>query len=253
LALVAAVALLVIAFVAAGSATPAVATVDGQNITLPTFQDWLKAAAVSAHSSDSEVPAFVPDAPSYSRCVAFEQKALSKGSSKAPSVTTLRTDCGELRATLAEEVMQFLLGGEWFLDQGAREHLSVSAAQVQRAMHSSFPKATGLTEFLNDNGLSRSDLEYEARAALMAQQLSARHSGPTPTISASEISSYYNSNRSEMGNDTLEQATPAIRAALIEAAQAPTFDAWMSTVQKYFQPRTVCAAGYRIAYYCRAH
>jgi len=248
--LLAAAVLLVVAFLAAGS-TSAVATVDGHAVTLSTYRDWLKTAAVSAHASDSAVPAFVPDAPSYSRCIAFERTAATKGGSKAPSVATLRSDCRELRVTLAEEVMQFLLSGQWYLDQGAREHVTVSAAEVQQALHSSFPKTTGLTQFLNSNGLSRSDLEFEARAALVAQKLSARHSGPTPTISSTQIASYYNANRSQIGNETLAQATPAIRQLLIAQAQAPTFDAWLSKVQSYFRPRTTCAQGYRIAYYCR--
>ncbi len=250
-ALAAAVVLLVIAFLVAGGSAPAVATVDGHPISLGSYRDWLAAAAVSAHSGDSAVPAFVPDAPGYARCISFERAASSKRGSTVPSEATLRSDCGVIRTTLAEEVMQFLLDNQWFLDQGAREGVTVSAAQVQKALHTSFPKTTGLTQFLNSNGLSRSDLEYEARAALVAQKLTARHSGPTPTITAAQITSYYNQNRSQIGNETLAQATPAIRQTLIAQAQAPTLDAWMSKLQKYFQPRTECAAGYRIAYYCR--
>lgn len=247
--LLAAAGLLVVAFAGAGS-TPAVATVDGHAITLATYSDWLNAAAVSAHASDSGVPAFVPDAPGYSRCIGFERNASAKSGSKVPSVATLRADCSELRVTLAEGVMQFLLSGQWFLDQGAREHVTVTAAQVQRILHGSFPKTTGLTQFLDASGLSRSDLEFEARATLVAETLTDRHSGPTPTITSSQIASYYNANRSQIGNETLTQATPAIRQVLISTAQAPTVDAWLSDVQSYYKPRTTCARGYRIGYYC---
>jgi hypothetical protein len=218
---------------------------------MTSYRDWLRAAAVSAHAGDSAVPAFVPDAPGYSRCISFERSAASKSGSKVPSESTLRSDCSVIRATLAEEVMQFLLDSQWFLDQGTREGVTVSATQVQKALHSSFPKTTGLTQFLNSNGLSRSDLEFEARAALVAQKLTTRHSGPTPTITSAQIASYYNKNRSQIGNETLAQATPAIRQTLISQAQAPTLNAWMGKLQKYFQPRTECAAGYRIAHYCR--
>jgi hypothetical protein len=249
-ALAAAAAALVAAVLAAGS-TQAVATVDGDAITLASYQDWLQAAAVSTNSSNSEFPPFVPDAPSYPRCVSFERAAATKSGGAAPSAAALRSACGQIRVTLAEEAMQFLLSGQWFLDQAAREHVTVSAQEVQRALHSSFPKTTGLTQFLNSNGLSRGDLEFEARTALLAGKLSARHSGPTPTISAAQIASYYQANRSQIGNQTLAQATPAIRQALIASAQAPTFNAWLATVQRYYQPRTICARGYRIAFYCR--
>ncbi|HWE32549.1 MAG TPA: hypothetical protein VG410_03640 [Solirubrobacteraceae bacterium] len=250
-ALAAAVVLLAIALLTTDGSSPAVATVDGQPISLSSYRDWLRAAAVSAHAGDSAVPAFVPDAPSYSRCIVFERAAAGKGGSTVPSESTLRSYCNQIRVTEAEEVMQFLLDGQWFVDQGAREGLGVSAAQVQKALHTSFPKTTGLSQFLNSNGLNRSDLEFEARAALLAEKLTARHSGPTPTISSAQIDSYYNKNRSQIGNETLAQATPAIRQTLISTAQAPAFDAWMSKLQKYFQPLTDCAAGYRIAYYCR--
>jgi hypothetical protein len=249
-ALAASIALLVIAVLAAGS-TQAVATVDGHAITLATYQDWLKAAAVSTNASNSAIPPFVPDAPGYPRCMSFERAVAAKSGVKTPpSVATLRTACSQIRVTLAEEVMQFMLSGQWFLDQAARENVTVSPQEVQRALHSSFPKTTGLTQFLSSNGLSRSDLEFEARAALLAGKLTDRHSGPTPTITSAQIASYYDANRSQIGNETLAQATPAIRQALISSAQAPTFNAWLSTVQRYYQPRTICARGYRIAFYC---
>jgi hypothetical protein len=197
------------------------------------------------------VPGFVPDAPGYTRCIAFERQAASKSGTKATSAGTLRAACRQIRLALAEEVMQFLLSGQWFLDEAAREHITVTSAQVQHALHTSFPHTTGLTQFLNSNGLSRGDLEFEARAALVASRLSARHAGPAPTITAAQIASYYNANRAQIGNKTLAQATPLIRQALIAQAQAPQFAAWLSTLQRHFQPRTICARGYRIAYYCR--
>ncbi len=226
------------------------ATVDGQGISLASYHDWLKAAAVSAHSGDKYLPAFVPDAPKYPRCIAYERTALGK-TGKSQSVATLRSFCSDLRVTLAEDVMEFLLSARWFLDEGSREGVSVSAAQVQKAMHSSIPKTAGLKEFLSTNGLTSDDLQYEARTALIAEKLSERHTGPTPTITSTEISDYYTKYHSEMDGESLAKATPAIREILVETAQAPTYDAWTSKIQKHFQPLTVCAPGYRIGYYCK--
>ena len=251
LVLAAAVVLLAAAFVFGHSSSAAVATVDGRQISLADYQEWLQSAAASVHASDRDIPSFVPDAPGYARCVAYERKALTKKGSKAPTTSTLHTDCSAIRVVLAQEVMGFLLGAQWYLNEGQREGISVSAAQVQKALHTSFPKTTGLNTFLNSSKLSRSDLEFEVRAELVAQKLSARHSGPTPKITSAQIASYYDKNKSEMGKDTLAQATSAIRETLIQAAEAPTIDAWSTKVQKYLQPRTTCAPGYRIAYYCR--
>ena len=244
------VAALVVALVTSGSSSAqTVATVDGTQITVQTFDHWLKSSAIAAHSSSSTIPPFPPDGPSYSRCVAFVGAAQAKAG-KHPSSATLKTDCQQLRTALAEEVMQLLISSNWILHQGARENVVVTPAQVQSAVHSSLPK-TGLVQYLKGNGLSRADLTFEARVSLIAQRLSQRHAGPTPTITAAQIQQFYNANRTAIGNATLAQATPAIRQELIAVAQSPAVTKYLSGVQKTFQPLTRCARGYRVAYYCK--
>ena len=245
-----AVALLVVAFVAGGSSTAAVAKVDGKPITLDTYRHWLVASAVSAHASNASLPAFVPDAPSYTRCIAFERQAATKGGKKAPSDATLLNACKTLRVDLAESVIGLLVGGQWVLDQAAREHVTVSAAQVQSSLHRSFSNTSGLTQYLQTSKLSRSELEYQVRIGLTLQQLDRLHSGPTPNITAAQISSYYNANRSQI-KETLAQATPAIRSLLISQAQAPRLNPYLANMQTYWLKRTTCAEGYRLASYCR--
>jgi hypothetical protein len=251
-ALLIAVVLLVVALVVgSSSSSPTVAKVNGKAITVDTFNRWLLASAVSAHQSDSSVPAVPPVAPDYTSCITFERAAAAKAKAKTQTSTkTLKGDCREYRVSLAESVMQFLIGGEWFLAQGVREHVNITAKQVATAMKSSFPKTSGLLHFLNSSGLSRTDLEFEARSYLVAQRLDAAHSGKTPTITEAEITSYYNSNKSDMDGETLAKATPTIRELLVSEAQAPTLDAYLTTVQKYWRPKTSCARGYRISYYC---
>jgi hypothetical protein len=249
-ALLAGVVVLTVAVLGPGGTSPAVATVNGQAITLSSYRGWLTVAAVSAHAADSAVPPFAPDAPRYSRCVAFLDRAAAKSHAHAPTVASARGDCRQLRVALAEEVMRFLLSGRWFLDEGAREHVAVGAATLRGALHSSFPKTAGLTAFLSSNGMSRDELLFEARTSLVAQRLSVRHSGPIPSISAAQIAAYYAANRSAIGTATLQQATPAIRQALIAQAQAPKFAAWLTTVRRRLQPRTRCARGFRVAGYC---
>jgi hypothetical protein len=250
LALLVGVVLLVVAFVTSGSSTATVARVAGKPIGLTSYRHWVAVSAVSAHASDASLPPFVPDAPSYSRCIAFERAAEVKAHKSVPSEATLRTDCSSLRTSLAESAVELLVSGQWILDQGVREHVTPSAAQVRSALHSSFPKASGLVHFLSTSKLSRADLEFELRVALTGNQLSARHSGATPTVTAAQISAYYTANRSQIGNETLQQATPAIRQALIAQAQAPAVEAYLTGVQKYWLQRTTCARGYRITNYC---
>jgi len=252
MALLLAAVLLVIALAGSGSSSPTVANVDGHVITLADYQQWLSALSETAHKSDSAVPPFSPDAPGYARCIAYEQAAARKSHAKVPNESTLRSSCSALRVALAENVVETLINGWWVLDQGAREHVSVSAAQVQRSVNSSLPKNTSLATLLAQSHLSRADLDFEAQVALTEQQLSDRHSGPTPKITAAQISAYYSANTSEMDGETLAQATPAIRDTLIGEKEEPVFQTYFTdTVQRYFQPLTTCSPGYRIAVYCR--
>ena len=244
-----AVALVVALLTSGSSSAQTVATVDGTSITVQTFDHWLKSSAIAAHSSSSTIPPFPPDSPSYTHCMTFLSAAQAKAG-KHPSSATLKSDCEQLRTALAEEVMQLLISSNWILHEGAREHVVVTPAQVQSAVHSSLPK-TGLVNYLKGNGLSRADLTFEARVSLIAQRLSQRHAGAAPTITAAQIQQFYNANRSLVGSETLAQATPAIRQTLIAEAQAPAVGSYLSGVQKRFQPLTTCARGYRVAYYCK--
>jgi hypothetical protein len=245
-----AAALLAIAFAASGSSTKEVAKVGGKSISLSTFQHWMVASAQSAHASNSSIPPFVPDAPSYARCIAYERGTQA---GKTASVAQLRSACQALHVSFAESVMELLISGQWILDQGAQENVTVSPAKIQSSLHASFPQSTGLAHFLNSNGLDRSDLEYEAQVDLMAQGLNGRHAGTPPTVTAAQIASYYNTNRSQMGGETLAQATPAIHQALIAQGEAPAIERYLTSVQRHWQPQTTCVSGYRIAYYCASH
>ena len=247
--LVIGVAALVVALLVSGSSSAgSVVTVDGTKISAPTFNHWLKGSALSAHSQTATIPPFPPDAPRYTRCMAFVDAAQVKAG-KHPSNATLLTDCQQLRTALAEEVMQFLISSNWILHEGSSEGVTVSPSAVQAAVHSSLPK-TGLVQYLRGSGLSRADLTFEARVSLIAQKLSQAHAGATPTITAAQIQQFYTTYKSQLGNETLTQATPVIRQELIAQAQSPAVEKYLSTVQKHFQPLTRCARGYRIAYYC---
>jgi hypothetical protein len=246
--------LLAAALLLAGSGSASVARVAGQPITHASFEHWLDAAAASAHASDSQLPAALPVGPRYSGCVRSLRAALASSShgKPLPSAASLRSECHSYLVSLAEGVMGFLISAHWYLEQAAREHVTVPMAEVDRAMHRSFPKRAGLLKFLSSSRLSESDLRFEAHVALIAQRLDALHSGPTPTITQAQISAYYDANRSQLHGETLAQATPAIRQLLIEEAQAPALDTYLQRVQLYWRARTYCARGYRVGEYCGA-
>jgi hypothetical protein len=243
--------LLVLALVVRGSSSAAVARVAGTPITLSSFDSWLHSAAVSAHAGNKDLPPFAPSGGNLSRCMTFERDAASKGTTKTPGRAALRTLCRQYGVTLAEGVVEFLISAEWYLEEGTREHVRISASAVSKVMRSSFPHSSGLHQFLSSTGMNRSQARYEATVELTAERLEAAHAGATPTISPTQIASYYAANRSDIGKETLAQATPEIREVLVAQAQTPAVDSYMVTVEHYWQPRTSCSRGYRIAGYCR--
>ncbi|WP_249009865.1 hypothetical protein [Conexibacter sp. DBS9H8] len=250
-ALLVAAILLILAIVATGSSSVAIANVNGTPITLAAYRAWLSTEVASLHASDTAIPPFVPDPPSYARCIAYVDGHRSSGA-KALTHNQAKLTCSTLRAVLAEDVITMLVSSQWYLQQAAREHITISAAAVDKAVHGSFPKASALLHYLDTEKMTQAQLRYEARAGLAADKLAARHSGPTPTISAAQIAAYYSANRTSFPKESLTQATPVIRATLIQSAQAPALDKYLGTVQKYFLVRTTCAHGYRIAGYCHA-
>jgi hypothetical protein len=234
--------------------TTEVAAIDGQPITLVTYDHWLAAAAHSAHTSNAAYPNFAPDAPSYSRCAAYVKTATTKSGTAAPSAATLLTDCRDIEASLASDVMQILVSGQWILQEGTRQRVTIPAAKIdtslQSAIKSTFSKGSGLTQFLQSSGEDRSDLRYQVQVSLTAQQLEAQHAGHVPTITAAQISAYFTAHPAAYKGKTLAQATAAIRTTLEQSAASAIVARYLAALHAYWSPRTTCATGYRIAYFC---
>src|SRR5665213_1233200 len=87
--------------------------------------------------------------------------------------------CITSEASLASDVMQILVSGQWILQEGARQKVTIPAAKIdtslQSAIKSTFSKGSGLTQFLQSSGEDRSDLRYQVQVSLTAQQLEAQH------------------------------------------------------------------------------
>jgi foldase protein PrsA len=207
---------LAVAVAGCGSGVPgnSVADVAGNPITAQAFNHWMYVAAKSQASQNPGAPIIVPtDPPQFDGCVAQVRRlipSLAKTSAK-----TLRGDCKQLFTSLSSQVMDFLIKGYWYQAEAARDHITVTDAQVQKAFttakNQQFATPAEFQTFLKQTGQTMQDILFRFRINQIFQKLLARH---TSKVTTALIQSYYNSHLSQFGTP----ATRDIRIVLTKTA-----------------------------------
>jgi foldase protein PrsA len=190
-----------VAVAACGSTVPgdAVVNVDGNPITTRAFDHWMYVAAKSQASQNPGAPIIVPsDPPNFAHCIA-QVKAEVPTLAKA-STTTLRSDCKQLFTTLSSQVLDFLIKGYWYQAEAAKEHITVTNAQVQKAFETAkkqqFPTAAGFNQFLSQTGQTLQDILFRFRVNQVFTKLLAKH---TTKVTPAAIAAFYNAHQSQFG------------------------------------------------------
>jgi foldase protein PrsA len=208
----------------------AVAEVAGTPITTHAFNHWMYVAAKSQAAQSPGQPVIVPtDPPQFNQCIADVRKAvpsLNKQSDK-----TLRNDCQQLFTSLSGQVMDFLIKAYWYQADAARQHLSVTKAQVQKQYNSAktqaYPTASAFNNFLRQTGFTVDDLLFRFRVSALFQKLAAKH---TTKITPATIKAYYFSHLSQFG----KPETRDIRIVLTKTeAQAKAAKAALDSGQSW--------------------
>ena len=187
---------------ACGSGIPgnSVADVAGNPITTQAFNHWIYVAAKSQASQSPGSPVIVPnDPPNFDRCVSQVRRqipTLAKTSTKQ-----LRSDCKQLFTSLMTQVMDFLIKGYWYQAEAAREHLSVTQSQVQKALDSAKASSNLSTPaqfqaFLSQTGQTTNDLLFRFRIQQLYTKLLSKH---TTKVTTAAIDKYYFSHPSQFG------------------------------------------------------
>jgi hypothetical protein len=121
---------------------------------------------------------FVPDPPSYARCVAH-QAALEP--SLTFSAAEFRNECAREYARVRSRAIGLLITGHWLIGEAAREGLEPTHGEVKRwtleGSHSSF------------QGDRPDDTRFVAEAELSAARIGARFK--TTSVSAASVVDYY--------------------------------------------------------------
>jgi SurA N-terminal domain len=79
------------------------------------------------------------------------------------------------------QVMEFLVSGLWLEDEAAERRIVVSDRAVRRQLnrqkHASFPSERAFRQFLEDSGMTRSDLKYRVRLDILSERVRKAVSG----------------------------------------------------------------------------
>jgi len=205
-----------------GSGVPgnSVADVAGNSISTAAFNHWMYVAAEGSASQSPGEPVIVPtDPPSFTGCIKQVREqipSLSKTSDKQ-----LKTECGQLFASLSSQVLNFLIESYWYQADAARQHVKVTNAQVQQEFNkdkaSEFPTVSAFQQFLTQTGQTLQDILFRVRVNLIYMDLVNKHN---TTVTPAEIKAYYGLHQSTFGTPETRDIRIVLAKTQAQANQA---------------------------------
>jgi foldase protein PrsA len=235
---------------ACGSAVPgnSVAKVGDQSIRKTTFDHWMQIAAVSQAgqadpNSTAKPSAQIPDAPSFTKCVA-SKKATAAAPAKGqpePTEAQLKGQCQQEYNTLRDQVLEFLIRGNWIEQETDKQKLSVSDKDVQKqidaAIKQAFQNPGDFQKFLVRSGLTQADVFYQQRNQLLQQKLTAKVTKAQGKVSDAQIAAYYNKNKAKFATPERRDVRIVLTKTQAKAAQAKralqSGQSWTSVTKKF--------------------
>jgi len=167
------------------------AVVDGEPISMATYDKWMK---INAQASGGG--ALVP--PDFSACVSEQRKATPKGS--RPTSQQLKDVCEQRYQQLRDQTMTFLIQSAWTTAEAAREHVSASDQEVRQrvAALDAQIKAGGdqAVDQMKQAGLTDADLAEQAKLTILQEKLRAKAAAETiPQPTPKQLQTFYDHNK----------------------------------------------------------
>jgi len=224
---------------ACGSGVPgnSVADVAGNPITTQAFNHWMYVAAKSQASQSPGSPVIVPnDPPNFDHCVA-QVRAQITALAKTPT-KQLRADCKQLFTSISSQVMDYLIKGYWYQAEAARDHISVTNAQVENALNTAkaqqFANPAQFQTFLSQTGQTLDDILFRFRINQLFTKLLAKH---TTKITQASIQNYYNTHPTQFGTPESRNIRIVLASSLAQAnaakAALESGQSWNVVAKKY--------------------
>jgi foldase protein PrsA len=224
-----------------------VAVVGDQTIKRATFDHWMKVAAVSqagqANPTGATPKATVPDSPSFTKCVAAKKATAAKPAKGQPEPTEaqLKGQCQQEYNTLRDQVLEFLIRGNWIEQETDKQKVKISDKEVQKqidaAVKQAFQNPADFQKFLQRSGLTQADVFYQQRNQLLQQKLTEKVTKAEGKVTDAQIAAYYEKNKSKFATPerrdlrivlTKEQAQAAAAKRALDSGQS-----WKAVTKKY--------------------
>jgi foldase protein PrsA len=221
---------LVIALAACGNSVPgnAVAKVGDASITKDTFNHWMTVASKSQQAQGGATAAAttIPQPPDFTACIAGKRKTLPappKGQ-KAPTDAQLKAQCKQEYEGLRDQVMQFLIFGQWIQGEAKDQGVKVTDADVQKQLaitkKQSFPKEKDFQKFLKDSGETMQDILFRVKLNTLSTKIREKVIKGKDPVTPAQISAYYTKNRARFAQPQRRDLLVVLTKTRAKAAQA---------------------------------
>ena len=234
---------------ACGSDVPgnSVAKVGDQSIKRSTFDHWMQIAAVSAAGQTATTGAApkaqVPDSPSFTKCIAQKKATAGKPAKGQPEPTEaqLKGQCQQEYNQLRDQVLEFLIRGNWIEQETKKQNLKVSDKDVQKqidaAVKQAFQNPQDFQKFLQRSGLTEADVFYQQRNQLLQQKLTEKVTKAQGKVTDAQVQAYYDKNKSKFATPERRDLRIVLTKTKDDAAAArralDSGQSWSAVAKKY--------------------
>jgi foldase protein PrsA len=239
----AAAALGLVALAGCGNSVPAgaVAKVGDSTITQDEFDKWMGIAVRGQSQQGGAAAATTPDPPDFEKCVAAKQKTPVPKGQKKPTADELKKQCKNEYDTLKRQVMQFLIQGEWVMQEAEKRGVEVKQAELQKALEDQkkavFPNDKQYKQFLKTSGMTEEDVLFRVKLNELQQRLTQKVTQDAQKVSDEDIASYYDKNKKRFAQPERRDLRVVLTKTEAKANEAKkalqSGDSFKQVVKKY--------------------
>ena len=238
----AAAALGLVALAGCGNSVPAgaVAKVGDSTITQDEFDKWMT-IAVKGQSQQQGGEAAIPEPPDYEKCVAAKSKTPVPKGQKEPTEEALKKQCKSEYDQLKQDVMQFLIQGEWVQQEADERGIEVKPAELRKALDDQkkqvFPNDKQYQQFLKSSGMTEDDVLFRVKLNELQRKLTQNVTEEAKKVSDEDISAYYDKNKKRFAQPERRDLRVVLTKTEPKANQAKkaldSGDSFKQVVKKY--------------------
>ena len=232
-----------VALAGCGNSVPAgaVAKVGDSTITQDEFDKWMDIAVRGQSQQGGAAATGAPDPPDFEKCVAAKQKTpVPKGQQK-PTADELKKQCKNEYDTLKRQVMQFLIQGEWVMQEADKRGVEVKQAELQKALEDQkkavFPNDKQYNQFLKTSGMTEEDVLFRVKLNELQQRLTQKVTQEAQKVSDDDIASYYDKNKKRFAQPERRDLRVVLTKTEAKANEAKkalqSGDSFKQVVKKY--------------------